>query len=93
MKVLTLSGYFRLPDDADAGDVEAAVGALARYWLGPDPEKIDATLPAEIPKRPDGKQSDEMWVKFMETVFKGGRIFFQAGVGDVDVQNPPEMIG
>lgn len=91
MKVLSLSGYFRLPDDADAGDIEAAIGALARCWLGPDPEKIDATLPADIPKRPGRQESDEMWAEFMGTVFKGGRVFFMAGVEDVKIDNAPEM--
>ena len=92
MKVLSLSGYFRLPDGFDASDVKGAINMLAKYWLGPDPEGVEAVLPADIPKRPGRQESDEMWAEFIGTVFKGGRVFFIAGVENVGIDNVPEMI-
>ena len=98
MKVLTLSGYFRLPDDADVGvddnlDVHSAMKAFTEYWLGPAPKEIDAVMPSEIPKKPGGAEADAIWEKFIEVVFKGRRVFIMADVEDVKIDNAPEMIG
>ncbi len=94
MRYLSLSGYFRLPDDADESDVAGALTALAEYWLGPEPEEIDPTTPVEIPKIPGGDEYKAAWEKFWRLAAAGRRMFIQAGISEVATADGdiPELI-
>ena len=91
MKVFQFSGYYRLPDDADPKDCEAAMEDLSRFFLGTDPEEVEPKLPLEIPVRADGKESDDLWRDFWGVVFKGRRLNMRAGVTEVEVKDLPEL--
>jgi hypothetical protein len=96
MKVLELSGYFRLPDDfpefpTTAEEAKAAMDLFARYWLGPDPDPIDGPTPTEIPKRPDGSESDELWKEFWTLVHQGRRLNALGSVATVEAEEAPPL--
>ena len=83
MKILQFSGYFRLDDNADVGEVEIAFEDLAEYFLGPEPEGVDDS--AEAPETVVGANpSDPHWVRFWDTVCKGRRLYVTAGISEVE---------
>lgn len=91
MKVFSFSGYFRLPDDADIDDVKGALTLLAEFWLGPDPKEIEGQLPSEIPKKPNGEESDRIWENFIEVVVRGRRLNVIGGITETDLDAAPDV--